>query len=154
MTPQDQATLDNFRLVHRILTVAADVDENEFLFWRAERDGSINAYVIVNDVFAWACADLEKIAPDNIGLFEQAAKDVMAVNPPFDGEDINKRNLHVGADAGILFACRVRKMKPFKHNGGYGVHASVVPLIEAVTTEETDMDKPWKDMGYLPKGTT
>lgn len=154
MTPQQQAALDNFRLVHRILTVAADVDENEFLFWRAELDGSISAYVITNDVFGWACSDMEQITLDNIGVFEQAAKDVLAVNPPFDDADVNKTNFHVGDNAGILFACRVRKMKPFKYNGGYGVHASVVPLIEAVTTEKTDMDKPWKDMGYLPKETT
>lgn len=136
MTPEE-----NLKLLHRVFT-ALNEDDNETLRFALWTDGSIHPWVIVSDVFAWACADAQDITLENIDIFEQAAKDVIAACP-YDGKRnalgdrmpaIDTMNCQKCSDIAILFVCRIRKQKPFKSKGTYPVHESVVPLIEAVET--------------------
>lgn len=122
------ATVANQTHIHHVIELLFNEDES--LFLRGLDDGLIHAYMVINDVFQRGCADLEEITPENLSVFEQALKDVYSANPPL--ESPAPANLQIGSDAGILFACRNRKQRPFKHEGTYPVHASVVPLIEAL----------------------
>lgn len=124
------AVVANQKLIHRIIDMLFNEDES--LFLRGLDDGLIHAYMPINDVFMWGCADLEQITAENIDAFEQALKDVQAVNPTDPRALPDGRNYQIGSDAGVLFACRNRKQRPFKHEGVYPVHASVVPLIDAL----------------------
>ncbi len=122
--------IENQALLHRIIDMM--FNEEESLFLRGLDDGLIHAYMVINDVFMWGCADLEEITAENVDAFEQALKDVLAMNPLSADAKPDGRNFQIGSDAGVLFACRNRKQRPFKHEGTYPVHASVVPLIEAL----------------------
>ncbi len=128
------ALVDNQRLLHRVIELLFNEDES--LFLRGLEDGLLHAYMVINDVFMWGCADLEEITAENVDAFEQALKDVQAVNPASPETKPDGRNYQIGNDAGVLFACRNREQRPFKYEGKYPVHASVVPLIEAL---------PWPD---------
>src|SRR4051812_33715963 len=52
--------------MERLLRVIEAAENNEDLLWREQSDGSWKFFVICNDVFWWATADLEEINPDNI----------------------------------------------------------------------------------------
>ncbi len=119
----------NQRLVWRLIRLL--FDDRDSLYLVGDDNGLVYPHMIVNDVFMWACADLEEITVENIDAFEQAFKDVQGVNPTVETLHYG-RNYQVGSDAGILFACRNRKQRPFKHEGTYPVHLSVAPLIDAV----------------------
>lgn len=150
---------ENLQLLHRVLTALRRADDHDTLILSPQEDGTITMGMICNDVFAWACSDIEVITLENIEVFEQAARDVIGVNPATAGrrgelgdinEWLNKANYQLSSDIGILFACHVRKQRPFKYKDAYPVHVSVFPLIDAITDKETDMDKPWKDLGVVP----
>ena len=123
MTPTE-----SLALIHRILCLTwAEGYESAIMFRPDEDNVTVTAHVILNDIFGWACADAEDITPENVGEFEKALAEVKAVSE--DG-------CHTLGDAAILFACRMRKLKPFKHHGRYPVDDLVVPLIEALPYPE------------------
>lgn len=87
--------------VLRVLTAFAQVDAHGELFWRTDgKHAPVSFFANVNDVFWWACADLEAITPDNVAELERAVDDILAL----DGQG--------GAFVADLFAARVRGMRP------------------------------------------
>lgn len=74
--------------------------ESGDLFWRTDGEyAPVTIWVKCNDLFHWACADLEQITADNIGLLESTAAEVKALT----GDTIT---------AELLWCCRVRGMRP------------------------------------------
>jgi hypothetical protein len=127
--------LDNLILIHRYITAMNSVDGEMYL--NANENGTVIPWVLINDVFYFASADAEDVTLDNIHVLEQACKDVEAACPRSSyAADPNGYNVNKDSAASVLFACRVRKMRPFKEKGSYGVHKSVEPLIDAVEVSE------------------
>ncbi len=148
MTPEQ-----NLQLLWRVVRACESIDDFEGMHFGSADDGSVYPWVNIGDVFAWACADSQDISPDTILQFEQAVADVESVDCHDDySRDIQDRLQHMNynkcADAGVLFACRVRGQKPFKHEGRYPVHQSVEPLIEALPgTDNTRCGVPKPEEG-------
>lgn len=123
MTPDE-----NLRLLHRVLRVVGHLDERDSLYLTAQTDGSVTPWTIVNDVFAWACSDAEDITTDNVAVYEQSAADFERLIPR-SIENVSAQ-CNASWDVGVLFACRVRKQRPFKHDGKYPTDPRLWPLIE------------------------
>lgn len=86
--------------MERLLRVIEAAENNEDLLWREQADGSWKFFVICNDVFWWATADLEEITPDNIHLLEESYRDLKAI-------DYVETSF-----TSMLFAARSRGMRP------------------------------------------
>lgn len=76
------------------------VDPDELL-WFANEDGSVRICANCSDFFAWASADAEPITPDNIEVFEQAVRDVVAAD--------------IWTGYSWLFAVRMRRQMPMTY---------------------------------------
>ena len=89
-------TLPDHYAVYDLLTLVSKYDDTDSLWWNQGLDFFVN----VNDLFDWACADLEKIeSEEDIAALRQAYEDVAAV----------------GGDhfyGSLLWACRKRGMRP------------------------------------------
>jgi hypothetical protein len=71
-------TDNNFAL--RVLDVIARADLHDSLWWRTDGDyGPVSFWILCNDVFAWACADAERITPETLPELEQAIRDEVAI---------------------------------------------------------------------------
>ena len=95
MSEQERFILDVLRLFD-------ETDCYGMLFWRCKESGSVEFFVIVNDVFWWATADLEPITPEDLPAMRQAIEDVRRVA----GDNVDMY------EAFKLWACRKRKMRP------------------------------------------
>lgn len=131
MTP-----LENIQLLHRILSVtwAGGIDAL-LLGSSASTDPNhpcITVHVRCNDVFGWACADCEEITPANVDVFEATWKEVDAINTAAMNASGGKLYFDVGDQAAVLFACRVRNQRPFKHQDSYGVAKAIEHLVVAL----------------------
>lgn len=99
----DNPTEPNLPFIMRVLNLFA-FDMPEPLWWRTDDQyAPVTFFVGCNDEFYSATADCETITPDNIDVLEQAFKDT---------EDIGGRAGKIYAP--LLFAARVRKMRPAK----------------------------------------
>jgi hypothetical protein len=67
--------------------------------------------ILVNDVFAWGCADCEPLTQGNIAEYERAISDLRAALP-FDEANEDDSEKAVRSWAGTLFAARRRKLQP------------------------------------------
>lgn len=86
--------MTNNELVLRVLTASALAQNYEDLWWRTDGEyAPVSFFVNCNDLFYLGTADAERITEDNIEVFEQACKDAEY-------------------EPGLLFCCRVRKMRP------------------------------------------
>ncbi len=97
VSEQERFMLDVLRLFS-----LDETDCYSMLFWRCKEAGGVEFFVIVNDVFWWATADLEPIMPKDLPVIRQAIEDVRRV---------------AGSNAGMceafeLWAARKRKMRP------------------------------------------
>jgi len=72
-------------------------------------DGSLWVAVNCNDLFYWACADMEEITPERLPLLEQCIADCDKAYVDHNGEHREGYG-HIFAD--LLYACRVREMRP------------------------------------------
>ena len=103
---------------------AYDPFDCDDLLWKFD-DGAIRFFAACNDTFWWATADCEEITPENIGLLEQAKTDSAACGP------------HGRLYGDILFASRVRKMRPMK--AAYPKQCRELwPLFDACGPERAD----------------
>lgn len=85
----------------KVLKLFSDYDVHDDLFWTfRDDDGPVTLMVNCNDLFWWACADLEEITPKNIDLLEKSFKDCMK---------ISGMSVLYATD---LFVARVRQMRP------------------------------------------
>lgn len=68
------------------------------LWWR--KSPVLMLFVNCSDAFAWGCADLEQVTPDNVDVLERSVEEA-------------------GMDGALLFCARVRRMRPqgamYKH---------------------------------------
>jgi hypothetical protein len=93
MTPEQAA------FVLRVLQVTAAADSCSDIWWRTDETYAPVVFLVgCNDLFFWACADAERLTPQNIDLLEQAYLDTEAVGCRWNGAS--------------LFCARVRKMRP------------------------------------------
>ena len=94
--------------------------DREDLWWRTDGEyAPATFFVRCDDAFWWGAADLERLTPENVAVLEQATRDCRAAEPT------------VGSCyAGLLFCCRVRRMRPqgamYDH-----VDKAVWPLLDA-----------------------
>lgn len=84
--------------IKRVLK-AFEFDQNDLLIWHLEGDKVVFS-AQVSDQFMWGSADAEHITEENLPILEQARADLVAIDP---------RNL---ADLPVLFAARIRNMRP------------------------------------------
>lgn len=75
-----------------LLGLIADADMCSSLWWKREGDG-LAFFINCNDTFWWACADCERVTPDNLHVLRQAIA---------DSED----------NGDTLFCARVRGIRP------------------------------------------
>lgn len=116
---------DNEVFMTRVLDLFSQLDSHDMLFWRME-NGSIRFFVICNDTFFWATADVEEITQSNIKDLEQAVADVQATDP--------------GADewmGPLLFCARQRNIRPMP---SMEVHEALRPLFNACGPKRTSDD--------------
>lgn len=133
MTPEQ-----NLDLLRRVLRVLRDLDERDACHFSVEPDGSISPYTLVNDVFYWACSDAEAITPENVAEYERAAADFQRLIPR-TLENVSAA-CNGSWDVGVLFTCRVRKMRPFKHKDRYPTDERLWPLIDELPERKVDSD--------------
>lgn len=105
-----------------------------------QKDGSVTVSLPCGDTFMSACADSQNVTIENLPILEQVFKDVLALTPAYTDEVYRKEHPHewveivikLANEISIIFACRVRNMRPFYHHNSYGVSARLNPLIEAI----------------------
>jgi hypothetical protein len=94
--------MTELEFIYRVLVAVADAEAYGDLWWRTDGDyAPVTFFVNCNDLFAWACGDVERVTPENVGEFERAAADAYAADPEFGS-----------IYAPALFCCRVRGMRP------------------------------------------
>jgi hypothetical protein len=86
----------------KILDFVARHDLHDSIWWRCDGEyAPITIWVNCNDLFYWACADLEELTIDNLPVLAQAIADAREVDSV------------LGALRGCsLFCCRMRGMRP------------------------------------------
>lgn len=112
--------------VARVLAHFDRWDAHDNLYWRTGRKYGGGEYprpaaffVNVNDVFRWACSDLEEVTPANVHALEQAYA---------DAEAAVKLGHVYGAE---LFAARVRGERPQHAAYPKPEYAALWPLFDA-----------------------
>ena len=106
---------------------ATAFDHCDDLFWRTDGEYTpVTLWINCNDLFYWACADLEEITPDNIELLEQSLKDV---------DEAEDRRYSVYGPQ--LFCCRFRKMRP-QRPFYRGMPEKLKPLFDACGPERNE----------------
>ena len=94
--------IDAFYLLLLAIFNGDDGPAQEQLTWStAPEEAPVTFFVRCDDLFAWGCADAEKISPATLGALEQAARDLQARNP--EGQY---------REAGYLWCCRTRGLRP------------------------------------------
>jgi len=125
--PEVQRSIATNTFMLRVLTLFASTDSHDLLFWHtAGKYAPVTFFVNVNDVFHWACADLEEITRENITLAERAIEDVQSAT--------RKVGWSTPSDWTVLFAARARKMRP--QGAAYRcIERAVWPLLNACGPE-------------------
>ncbi len=90
-----------YTAIEQIKEAMTLLDGRDNTTWWCVIDGEIKCGLNANDLFYWACADLEWMEPEDLELMRQCIKDCKEAN---DSD----------AWADELFACRKRKMRPQK----------------------------------------
>lgn len=121
----DNIVTDNEVFMTQVLDLFSRLGLYDMLFWRKE-NGHIRFFVICNDTFFWATADVEEVTQDNVKDLEQAVADVQAVDP-----DADER---MGP---LLFCARQRGVRPMPR---MEVPKALRPLFDACGPERTSND--------------
>lgn len=121
-------------LIVRIFKCFDDSSSEWDLLWRTdEYFAPISFFINCNDLFWWACSDLELITPENIHLLEQSFADVYTIIPEDNFKDpyYDMRQ----AFACRLFCCRARKLRP--QGCAYPKDSRMWPLFDVCGPERT-----------------
>lgn len=111
-----QPTLD---FICSVLAVAERYDCRDSLFWRTDGEfAPVTFWVNCNDLFYWACSDLEQITPENLPMLSAAFEDCRKAT---------EEGVHWG---GELFCARVRGMRPQRPAYPKN-HSALWPLFDA-----------------------
>jgi len=116
---------DNEVFMTRVLDLFSRLDSHDMLFWRMD-DGNIRFFVICNDIFFWATADVEEITQGNVENLEQAVADVQVADPDADE--------WMGP---LLFCARRRGIRPMPR---MELPKTLKPLFDACGPERTNND--------------
>lgn len=93
------ADLDS-AFVLRVLS-ALSFDGCDDLWWRTDGEyAPVTFFIKCSDTFAYACADLEQVTPDNVAELERAIADCVAVD------------IEHGMWGPALFVARIRRQRP------------------------------------------
>lgn len=104
---------------------ATGFEYTEDIWWRdAEGTGDLEVFVPCNDVFAWGSSDVEEITPENLQVFLGAYRECEAQFGRYQADD-----------AAILFAARVRGMRPQNAFLNLVTDSRSVALLEAAGPE-------------------
>jgi hypothetical protein len=115
--------MTNQEFVIEILKLMSNYDSTDSLFWKWQKDkNEFKVYVVCNDLFCWASADLEEITQENLTELKKAYEDAVAASPTF-GEIY-------GSD---LFCARIRGERP--QGAAYPREKELYPLFNAVGPE-------------------
>lgn len=107
----------------RVLRVMS-FDNTDELWWRTDGEyAPVTFFIKCSDTFAYACADLEEVTPENVGRLEQAFEDCLATGDPL-----------AGIYAPMLFVARERKRKPIPEIMRT-IQDSVRTMLEAAAAE-------------------
>jgi hypothetical protein len=115
---------NTYEFVMAVLEKIAKYDMYGELFWRCDGEyAPVRFFLICNDLFAWACADLEELTTGNLVALDRAWQDL-------HDADITELDIHYNSDEDItesrrrtrlfrancfacdLFCARMRKMRP------------------------------------------
>jgi len=124
------------------------------IMWRTDPPNytPIKFFVNCNDLFYWACADLEDLTPENLPELLKAIEDCrkaygLPANPPLDFEvnllktkegSVMWHNLYdCSAHGAMLFCARMRKMRPQKPVLK-NIPKELLPLFEACGPERNE----------------
>jgi len=126
----DNIVTDNENFMTWILGLFAGLDCRDMLWWQTEHDYGpfIRFYVMCNDTFTWATADMEEVTSENAQDLEQAIADVQAIDPDADE--------WMGP---LLFCARQRGLRPMPR---MTLPENLKPLFDACGPERTSNDSP------------
>lgn len=114
------------------------------LYFSTNED-KIRVYAMVNDVFWWACADLEEITVDNLPILKEAIKEIDEATSKF-------RYIDDGIWA-ELYAAKVRKLRP--QGACYPKDTRLWPLFNKCGPErEPGFGNPYNPGEYKPTNGT
>ena len=119
---------DPLKFIYRVMDIIGHADMRDDLFWNTSGPyAPLSFFIMCNDQFYWATADLEPLTPDNLVELVAAIDDATTAGG------------RVGAIvwAGALFCSRMRKMRPqtpmYKR-----IDERLRPLFDACGPERTD----------------
>lgn len=115
--------MNDLDFIIRVLR-SRDPFDCEELLWHFDEAGQVHFEAKCPDTFWWATADSEEITPANIEEFERSKSDATAAC----------KFGSIYAD--MLFAARVRKMRPMKT--AYSKQVELWPLFDACGPERSD----------------
>lgn len=71
----------DFNFVRDVLSLLAETDCLLSIWWRCDgKFAPVTFFVNANDLFEWACADCERLTPEDLPALRQAIADVSAIN--------------------------------------------------------------------------
>lgn len=138
------------RVLHFVDMLNDYGDMSESIIWRTDGEyAPVTFFVLCNDLFYWATADLEQITPENVDALEQAILDVRRA---FGVENLSRKDdstvpdywvrfekwYSAGSRGALLFCARMRKMRPQKPWFDRCAPDELVPLFEACGPERLD----------------
>jgi hypothetical protein len=106
-------------------------DIQQDLFWRCdEKYAPITFWIRCDDLFYWACGDLEEIKVEMLPELQKCIDDCINIDP-----DMGM------LEAGNLFACRRRKMRPQKP--AYPKNKALWTLFDSCGPERKPQEEDW-----------
>lgn len=106
--------MTDLEFLHRFFraTDAFDGPEPDNFFWRTDGEyAPVTIIAICNDLFWWACADCERVTPENIHLLEQSVADIKPFVERWRNDKTNSTPMVMPSHAVLLFCARARKMR-------------------------------------------
>lgn len=92
-----------------VLRFLVEHDMARNMFYGTDDEGKLWIAENCNDLFYWACADMEEITPETLPILKQAIADCDAAYLDHEGKH---KEGHGSIYAGTLYACRIRGMRP------------------------------------------
>lgn len=94
--------LSKYEFMIKVMNLMSQHNDRDSLFWRwSPKEKEMQFFVVCNDLFYWATADLERITPENLHLLKLSYEDCEKACPVMGT-----------IYATEVFACRVRGMRP------------------------------------------
>ena len=140
--------LEKLDYIEAILKVGWEADSSDYVFWRPDGPDGWRAFATCSDFFAWATADCEEIAPDDIPLLRQCLADLQNIEREYQGKvyDTLSRPERNDAIATVylseLFASRKRKLRPMRcvYEDDHAIGPKLAELFDAAGPPRDDSE--------------